>query len=200
VTTPSSPRTADLTHRLKTHFDEKAARARREPALHHGRASVRLVHGLACDVEHDDRTLRVDLPQADGGGATGPHPGQLMRASLGACLVVGLRVWAARLDVPVSGIQLDVECEFDPRGQLGADPDAAVGWTRITFDVQVESTAPEADVRRVVETTRSLSPMLANLSPSIEQTFFVRVVTPEEHDRAHEVQRGTPAFRGTSRI
>jgi uncharacterized OsmC-like protein len=186
VTAPSSARSAELSHRLKTLFDDKAEAARQGRAVQRGLARVRLAHGIACDVEHDDRTVRVDLPASDGGGSTGPHPGQLMRSSLGACLVMGLRIWAARLEVPVSGIQIDVECEYDPRGQLGVDADASIGWTRITFDVVIESEAPEADVQRVVETTRALSPMLANLSSSIEQVFRVRVV-------------GTPAFRGTSR-
>jgi uncharacterized OsmC-like protein len=199
VPAPTTPRATELSHRLKALFDEKAETARQGRALHRGHARVRLVHGVACDVEHDDRTLRVDLPATEGGGATGPHPGQLMRASLGACLAMGLRIWAARLEVTVAGVHLDVECEYDPRGQLGVDAHARVGWSRVVFDVVIESAAPEADVLRVVETARALSPMLANLSPSIEQVFRVRVVSAPEQDRLREDRSGTPAFRVTSR-
>jgi hypothetical protein len=113
---------------------------------------------------------------------------------------MGFRIWAARLEVPVSGVHLDLECEYDPRGQLGVDADASIGWTRITFDVVIESGAAEADVLRVVETARAFSPMLANLSARIEQVFRVRVVSAPEHDGAPDGSSGTPAFRGTSRL
>ena len=50
-------------------------------------------------------------------------------------------------------------CETDVRGQMGI-ADVPVGWQRIVVDVCIASTAPEADVRRVVETADRLSPLL----------------------------------------
>src|SRR6187402_176275 len=81
-------------------------------------ARVERGFGLSCDVRHDDRTIRVDLPRAAGGGATGPHPGQLLRASVGACLVMSCTQWAQRLDVVLDDVQLELACTFDERGQL----------------------------------------------------------------------------------
>src|SRR5689334_7319778 len=102
---------------LKQRFERKAAELRAAPALGAERAEarVRLAYGFACDVEHDDRTVRVDLPVSEGGGATGPHPGQLLRASLGACLVMGYRIWAARFNVPLDDVTVHVACEYDTR-------------------------------------------------------------------------------------
>ena len=65
------------------------------------------------------------------------------------------------------------------RGQLGI-ADVPIGWHRIMVDVCITSAAPEADVRRVVETADRLSPLLANLSPAIERVHRVRIVHPEE--------------------
>lgn len=172
---------------LKVLFETKAHRissAAPGASTSRGQARVRLAYGMACDVEHEDRTIRVDLPASDGGGATGPHPGQLMRASLGACLVMGYRIWAARLEVPLDDVVLDVVCEYDVRGQLGLDPAVSVGWKRVTFDVVVRSTASEDDVRRVIETAHRLSPMLANLSPDVERVFQVEVRRPVAADDA----------------
>jgi uncharacterized OsmC-like protein len=170
---------------LKALFEAKAEAARRAAPLElsSARARVRLAYGVACDVEHEDRAIRVDLPAAEGGGATGPHPGQLMRASLGACLVMGYRIWAARLDVPLDDICLEISCEYDVRGQLGVDPTAAVGWKRVVVDAVVRSPAKESDVRRVIDTANRLSPMLANLAEDVERVFQVRVLSSDETER-----------------
>lgn len=179
VSAPSRP--SAFPWELKALFEtqsESVSRAAPGKSTSRGHARVRLAYGVACDVEHEDRTIRVDLPSADGGGATGPHPGQLLRASLGACLVMGYRIWAARLEVPLDDVVLDLVCEYDVRGQLGLDPAAAIGWKRVTFDVVVRSASPEGDVRRVIETAHRLSPMLANLSSDVERVFHVGVLSP----------------------
>ena len=149
------------------------------PSRRTARANVRLVYGLACDVEHEDRMQRVDLPAAEGGGATGPHPGQLMRASLGACLAMGYRVWGARRGVVIDSVEIEITCDYDVRGQLGFDDAAPVGWQRVSLDIVIVSSAPEPAVRGVVEQTHRTSPMLANLSASVERLFSLRIVTPD---------------------
>ena len=58
--------------------------------------------------------------------------------------------------------------------------DVPVGWQQIVVDVCIASTAPEADVRRVVETADRLSPLLGNLSPAIQRVHHLRIVHPEE--------------------
>lgn len=175
----SRPAASDLG--LKTRYEREAAALRCEPsrAAHRATAHVRVAYGLACEVEHADRTLRVDLPGDEGGTASGPHPGQLMRASLGACLVMGYRLWAARLGIALDDVSLDIECEYDARGQLGLDADVQVGWQRVRIDVVLYGSAPEAELLRLAEHTHRLSPMLANLSPDVERVFRVRVAKPE---------------------
>lgn len=173
---------------IKELYDRKARAMQRRPAFGRGSGYARayLLDGLTCDVELEDRTLRADQPRGEGGSGSGPHPGQLMRASLGACLAMGYRLWAARLDVPIDGVEVEVQAEFDARGQAGVAGDVPVGWQRVRFDVAVTSPAPEADVRRVVETADRLSPMLANLDPRIERAFRLTVSRP----RGEEVRHG----------
>jgi uncharacterized OsmC-like protein len=167
---------------IKELYERKARAMQRRPAFGRGSGYARayLVDGLTCDVELEDRTLRVDQPLGEGGGGGAPHPGQLMRASLGACLAMGYRLWAARLDVPIEGVEVQVQAEFDARGQAGVADDVPVGWQRLRFDVTVESAAAEADVRRVVETADRLSPMLANIDARVERAFRLTVVLPRE--------------------
>ena len=152
---------------------------RPELARGSGHSSVRTIEsGVACAVEHEDRTVLVDLPRDEGGSATAPDPAQLMRASLGASLAMGYRVWGERLGVSVERVELDISCEYDARGQMGLDDAVPVGWKRVVIQVRVTSRADGADVRRVVEMADRLSPMLANLSAGIPRVHHLMILRP----------------------
>jgi uncharacterized OsmC-like protein len=166
---------------IKELLDRRASALARRPALAqmNGHARVRLAAGLACDVELEARAVRVDLPAPEAGADTGPDPGQLMRASLGASLAMGCRIWGARLGVPIEAIEIELTCEADARGPLGVSSEATVGWSRLRFDVKVTSAEPDEAIRRVVDTARRLSPMLANLAPAVEQVHRLTIARPE---------------------
>jgi uncharacterized OsmC-like protein len=162
---------------LKELHDRKARALERHPAIARasGQAHVRLGDdGFGCRVEDADRALLADLAAEDGGEGNGPSPDQLMRAALGAALALGYRVWAARLEIPIGAIEVDVTSDADARGPLGVAP-VAVGWQRLRIDVRIASAAPDADVRRVVETADRLSPHLANLAPAIARTHHLTI-------------------------
>jgi len=165
---------------LKDLFERKRRAMLRRPsfALSTGQARVRLRDGLCCEVEEGEWRTRIDQSVEAGGLGTAPHPAQMMRAALVSCLAMGYRQWAARLEVAIDGIEVEVLCETDVRGQLGI-AEVSVGWRRMFVDVCITSGAPEADVRRVVETADRLSPLLANLSPAIERVHRLRVVGVE---------------------
>jgi uncharacterized OsmC-like protein len=162
--------------RLKDLYERTRRALVRRPAFghRHAQAHVRLGDTLLCEVEEDGWRTRVDQSVADGGTGSAPHPGQMMRASLAAGLAMSYRQWGARLEVPIDGIEVDVLCESDARGQLGIEG-VAVGWQRVVVVVRIDSGAPEADLRRVVETADRLNPLLANLSPAIERLHLLRL-------------------------
>jgi uncharacterized OsmC-like protein len=167
---------------LRQLYEERARVLRRHPSLGLAsvRASVKLVSPLACESRRADRVTRVDLPLEEGGSDSGPTPGDLMRASLGACMAMSYRMWAARLGVDIRAVEVDVTCEFDARGQLGLAEDVAIGWERLLFEVRVVTAGPPSDVRRVVEIADRLSPMLANLTPAIARAHALTISRLEE--------------------
>lgn len=166
---------------LRDLYERKRRAMLRRPSFGRtaARARVRMGDGLLCDVEEGDWRTRVDQSPEEGGTGSAPHAGQVMRASIVACLAMGYRLWGARLGVPIDDVEVDVLCESDARGQLGIDG-VAVGWQRIVVDVCIGSRASETDVRRVVATADRLSPMLANLSPGIERVHHLRIAEREE--------------------
>jgi uncharacterized OsmC-like protein len=163
---------------IKELYGRKARAMRRRPSFGRGsgHARIHLGDGLRCEIDDDDRKTSVDQPESSGGSGTAPHPGQLMRASVGACLAMGYRLWGAREDVVIDAVDVEITCEFDARGQMGVSSEVAVGWQRVLFDVVITSPAPAEAVRTVVEIADRLSPMLANLAPSIDRVHRLTIV------------------------
>jgi uncharacterized OsmC-like protein len=175
---------------LKDLYERKARALHRRPELARGAGYTRVrlpEAGLACQVEDGDRQVRVDLSPADGGTGTAAGPNDLMRVSLGACLAMDYRLWAARLDVPIGTVEIDLTVEFDARGALLADTEIRPGWRRLTCAVTIHSGAPRADVARVVDVANAHCPVLANLSPAIDRKHVLTVVPsppPTERERS----------------
>jgi uncharacterized OsmC-like protein len=95
---------------------------------------------------------------AAGGAGAGPSPGVLGRGALGSCLALGYAMWAARLGVVLDSVEVEVQADYDSRGELGVADDVAPGYSQVRYHVTIASRAPEEDVRRVVETADKYSP------------------------------------------
>jgi uncharacterized OsmC-like protein len=102
-----------------------------------------------------------------------------MRASLGSCLAMSYRGWAARFGLEIAAVEVDVTAEYDARGQLGLADDVAVGWQRLLIEVRIVSSASPAELKRVVDHADRLSPMLSNLSPAIARVHTLSIQHPQ---------------------
>jgi hypothetical protein len=69
-------------------------------------------------------------------------------------------MWAARLGVPIDALDVQVEADYDSRGELGVDDSVRPGYTQVRYVVSIASPAPDEDVRRLVETADKYSPYL----------------------------------------
>jgi hypothetical protein len=67
-------------------------------------------------------------------------------------------MWSARLGVPFDSLTVEVEADYDSRGELGISDEVPPGYTQVRYTVTVASRAPEADVRRVLDTADRYSP------------------------------------------
>src|ERR1700691_2420631 len=80
---------------------------------------VRLKPGLACDVEDGPWKFTVGMTEKYGGTNAGPNPGVYGRGAVGSCLAIGYGIWAARLGIPIASLEVEVQADFDARGELG---------------------------------------------------------------------------------
>ncbi len=133
-----------------------------KPARGHltGVTRARIVEGLRCEIEEGPWRLAADMPVKAGGEETAPTPGVLGRGALASCLAIGIAGWAARLGVPIEALEVEVQADFDARGELGVGEDIPPGYTQVRYLVSIDSPAPAAEVHELLETAERYSPYL----------------------------------------
>ncbi len=137
---------------------------------------VTLNPGLSCDVEDGSWRFTVGMTEKYGGQNNGPNPGVYGRAALGACLAIGYGMWAARLEIPVRALTVEVRARYDVRGELGIDDSIRPGYADIVYVVTVDTDASEADVHRLLDTADRHSSWLDDLRNPVPVSREVHIV------------------------
>jgi uncharacterized OsmC-like protein len=145
---------------IRTILERKVKAVTLRPAVgqNTARTTVRLKPGLECEVTEGPWSLTVAMSEKSGGTGAGPNPGVIGRGALGSCLALGYAMWAARLGVRIDALEVEVEADYDSRGELGVADDVPPGYTQVRYLVTVASPASEEDVRRVIDTADRYSP------------------------------------------
>lgn len=179
--------------RIKELAEETARAFAIDPSLAAGgcRTRVRRTAGLACEIEDGTWKFVSDTPASAGGAGEGPDPGVLIRGALGACLTMDIVTWAARFDVEVAAVEVEVESVMDARGNYGVDETVPPGYQAVTCRVTVESPDGEAAVRHVVETAEAHNPRLYDMTHAVPVTRELTVKRPAKINGAGGVVKGT---------
>lgn len=90
------------------------------PTVRATTGSAHYTVALADDLGH---AWLADEPPEAGGVNAGPTPEHLLLSSLGACTAITLRMYAARKQWPLAGVQ--VELQFNPAGKPESGSDIA---------------------------------------------------------------------------
>ena len=120
---------------------------------------ARLVDGLRCEIEEGPWKLTADMPAKAGGEDTAPTPGMLGRGALASCLTIGIAIWAARLGVPVDAVEVEVQGDFDARGELGMGR-VPPGYREVRYVVRIDSPAPRQELDELLALAERHSPYL----------------------------------------
>jgi len=149
----------DRINQVKEALERNAKAISLRPSIGRGTAvtKVTLRDGLTCDVEDGKWKLTVDMSPKSGGDGRAPDPGVYGRTALGSCLAIGYVQWAARRGVPVAGVEVEVQADYDSGAELGVS-EAPPGYRQIRYTVTLESDAPEADVRQLIDEADAHSP------------------------------------------
>lgn len=148
------------------------------PSVGQGTAvtKVTLHPGLACDVEDGPWKFSVGMTEKYGGQNNGPNPGVYGRAALGSCLAIGYAMWAARLEIAIRSLTVEIRAKYDVRGELGADDTVRPGYGNIVYVVTVDTDASDADVHRWLDMADRHSSWLDDLRNPVPLSREVHIV------------------------
>ena len=92
-------------------------------------------------------TIETDEPAPLGGTDSAIDPMELLLASLGTCLTIGWVTHANQRGVDFRDLKITVRAPYDLRGYLGLDRAVRPGFTRLEYDVEVDSDADAGRAR-----------------------------------------------------
>ena len=130
------------------------------------RSTSHLVDGLKCEVRSGDHSMTIDEPEVLGGTNQGPNPVEVVLSALGACQEITYRLYADKLEIPVTGVEVEVLGEIDLCGFFAVDDNVRPGYTDIMANVKIESTASDEDIQRLIEAVDAHCPVLDIISNS----------------------------------
>ena len=130
-------------------------RYRSEPkaALITLRAEGRIGEGVACRVETGKGLVEAGLHPATGGSGLQACSGDMLLEALVACAGVTLNAVATALQIPLKDAKVSAEGDLDFRGTLGVAKDAPVGFREIRLNFDLQSDAPEEQLKKLLELT-----------------------------------------------
>ena len=143
------------------------------------KVTVRSDKGLSCEVDCNSGKYNVDMPSQVGGRATAPTPGEYEAGALGSCVSIMTRMWAAKLEIPIESVKVEVEYEADRRFLFNIG-DVPPHWKSLGYSITVESSAPEEDVMRVLDLAHRQSHVRGDFEYAFDIKRTVTINAPQE--------------------
>ena len=162
---------------IKDALEQRAKQIKASPSIGQGTAvtKVTLHPGLACEVEDAPWKFSAGMTEKYGGRNTGPNPGVYGRAALGTCLAITYGMWAAKMEIPIRSLSVEVRARFDVRGEFGIDDSIRPGYLDIVYVVTVDTDASEADVQRWLDVADAHSSLLDDFRNPVPATREVHI-------------------------
>lgn len=126
-------------------------------------AEGRLGEGVACSVDTGRALVEAGLHPATGGTGIQACSGDMLLQALVACAGVTLSAVATALDIPIQGAWLRAEGDLDFRGTLGMSKEVPVGFSEIRLQFNLESTASNEQITKLIELTERYCVVLQTL-------------------------------------
>lgn len=152
----------EANEKIKTAFARVSETLSKRPAfgLGTGVSRATIKNGLTCEIREGRWTMVADMPEQAGGNGTGPTPGVFGRAALGSCLAIGYMMRAAAKNIPVAGIEVEIQADYDDGALFGTAVNVPPGYLEIRYVVAIESDAPEETILQLLDEADKHSPYL----------------------------------------
>jgi uncharacterized OsmC-like protein len=166
--------------KLAVERSSKALSLRPSLGLGTGISKTRIKNGLTCEIQEGNWKFLADMPESIGGNAEAPTPGVYGRAALGSCLAIGYMMMAAKMNIPISMLEVEVQADYDDGALLGTT-DVAPGYSEVRYIITIESDASEEDILKMLDDADQHSPYLDIFSHPQNCKRQVRITSPKLH-------------------
>ncbi len=162
---------------IKTAIERNSKAASLRSSIGRGTATTKasLRPGLACEVTDGPYSFTVGMTEKYGGSGAGPNPGVFGRGALASCLTIGLSMWAARMGVELTSLDVEIQADYDARGELGVSDEVRPGYLAMRYKIKVASPAPEAAVREMLDTGLRTSSWLDTISNPVPMSGDIEI-------------------------
>lgn len=128
-------------------------------ALEEVKTQARLVDGLTVDIQARDHVVRIDEPKAAGGADEGMTPVEALLGSLGSCKVIVAQLLAESCEIKLNNISIEHAGEIDPDGLAGTNPEAKIGFSKITTIYDIDADNTQEEIEKFIEIIESTCPV-----------------------------------------
>ena len=135
------------------------------------RADSKLVQGFMSEVKTRHFECIVDQNKGMGGSDKGPRPSEYVLVALAACHEVTYRLWADAMGIPLESIAVSVTGHSDARGFFGLDDSKRAGFSHVTGEVHISSSASDEDLESLRNAVNAHCPVLDDLQKPVEVIF-----------------------------
>ena len=130
------------------------------------RAQGRIGEGIACRVDTGKALVEAGLHPATGGSGLQACSGDMLLEALVACAGVTLKAVATALGIDLQDARVTAEGDLDFRGTLGVAKDAPVGFREVRLKFDLDTEAPEEQLRKLIELTERYCVVLQTIRNS----------------------------------
>ncbi len=113
-------------------------------------------------------TVESDEPEQILGERTAPNAVELLLTALGSCLSVGYAAHAAAMEIEIDKLDIEMHGDVDLRGFLGISEDVRPGYDSVHCTVSIDANASEEEIQMLREQVESTSPLMDNISNTVE--------------------------------
>jgi hypothetical protein len=88
-------------------------------------------------------------------------------------------MWAARLGINIHSLQVEVQADYDVRGELGVSDEVPPGYLAVRYLVSVESDATQDEIMNLLNTADKHSSWRDDYERQLPLTREVRISAPK---------------------
>jgi uncharacterized OsmC-like protein len=131
-------------------------------------------NGFHTKISIRNHVLESDQPFGFEGSNKGPKPSELVLAALAACQETTWRIYAEDIGIKINQISVTLTGTQDLRGFMSLDKHVPSGFTEITGEVQLDSTATLAELKELQILVDKHCPILDDLTRKVKVHLNIR--------------------------